>query len=113
LGRGCSFLNSAENAIGSGAIGSRNIIAANEGSGIVVSGSSSVGNEIAGNCIGTDDAGVVELGNLEHGIRIENAGDNLIGGFSAEGSNKIAFNGGDGLFDESGLGNSFFANQIY
>ncbi|MCJ7734862.1 MAG: hypothetical protein MUP11_09965, partial [Anaerolineales bacterium] len=75
-------------------IAERNIISANGGPGIYVRGSQ---NLIAGNFIGTDYFGTVDLGNGTHGISIaDTSSENTIGG-SIQKANLIAFNGKDGI----------------
>ena len=79
---------------GNSDIAERNIISANGGPGIYVRGSQ---NQIAGNFIGTDYFGTVDLGNGTNGISIaDTSTENTIGG-SYQKANLIAFNGKDGI----------------
>ena len=71
-----------------------NIISGNSGPGIFIRGSH---NQIAGNYIGTDISGTVDLGNGTYGISIQDTSDqNKIGG-SVQKANWIAFNTKDGI----------------
>ena len=74
-------------------------------------------NVIAGNIIGTDVSGMIDLGNGSAGIRISGVGsnNNTIGGVAAGEGNVIAFNDNDGLQlqNGSGTGNSMLGNSIY
>ena len=54
-------------------------------------------NIIQGNLIGLAADGIGNIGNLEEGIRIQNAANNIIGGDTVDLGNGIAFNGTDGV----------------
>ena len=105
---------SMNNVIGGAAAGEGNLISGN-GIGILISGASD--NTIAGNIIGTDLTGTIDLGNGSAGIRVSGVGsdDNTIGGTLAAEGNVIAFNDNDGvqLQNGSGTGNSILGNSIY
>jgi parallel beta-helix repeat protein len=75
----------------------RNVIAANDGHGIYIYGSSN--NQVLGNYIGTDTSGVrAGLGNAGYGIVINyNAQYNTIGGTSSGARNVIVHNGQGGI----------------
>ena len=94
---GIEIINSKENQIGlAGSSAARNTIAGNNFHGIVLSGSSSIGNLIQNNFIGTNSSGT-NLGNGGDGIIITSAliitdGLNVIGGSAANAGNTIAFN---------------------
>ena len=91
-----------------------NLISGNTGDGVGLCDAS--GTTISGNYIGTNSAGS-NLGNSGHGITFVCAGvnDNTISG------NTIAFNGGDGIFDQPDYGygtgghvhNKFTQNSIF
>jgi CSLREA domain-containing protein len=68
----------ANNLIGGGTAGERNIIAANTASGILLSGATQT--QVRGNYIGTDVSGVIDLGNSTAGILISGGGSHTIGG---------------------------------
>ena len=89
-----------------------NFIGANGTHGIIIQ----VPNcDIAGNFIGTDSSGTIDLGNAGHGIYLkENASGNTIGG-SIEKSNVIAYNGLNGIFFSSNISDTALItfNSIY
>ena len=82
------------------------------GDGISVSGGG--GNTILGNFIGTDVAGIADLGNGSNGISIDDSPDNTIGGLVAGARNVISGNGGPGLSITGGgaMGNLVVGNYI-
>src|SRR5262249_40399991 len=55
------------------------------------------GNVVQGNYVGTDGAGQAPLGNRRNGILLDNASDNLIGGFTPGSGNLISANPQNGL----------------
>ncbi|WP_435019967.1 beta strand repeat-containing protein [Tundrisphaera sp. TA3] len=85
----------AGNAIGIAAAGAGNVISGNAGSGIQINGPS---NLVQNNVIGTDVAGGLAVANQIHGIAINGAAGNLIGGPGALAGNLISGNGQDGIF---------------
>ena len=92
--------------------GACNLIAGNGDEGIELDGADE--NVIQGNLIGTDVSGAAPLGNTGSGIIFFNSSNrNLIGGTTSEEGNTIAFNGRDGLFVDSGSGNTIEANAIF
>jgi len=101
LAAGASF-----NAIGGTEAGAGNEIAANQGNGIRLTDSSTAGNLIEGNAIGTDPSGTLALGNRTNGVAVVNASNNTIGGTAAGAGNLIAFNGNDGVLVDTGTGNA-------
>ncbi len=69
-----------ENLIGSSDPGARNIISANTGNGVTITGAGTNLNRIAGNYIGVDIAGSIDLGNTSIGVRIDlGASNNFVG----------------------------------
>src|ERR1700730_2213229 len=75
--------NSPNNTIGGTSTASRNIISGNgitAGEGVRIEGSGSTGNQLLGNYIGTDVTGSVALGNTNHGVWINGASNNTVGG---------------------------------
>ena len=71
-------------------------------------------NVIQGNLIGTDVTGGAALGNANHGVIFINVSNrNRIGGTTREQGNTIAYNGVDGLWIDSGSGNTIEANAIF
>lgn len=106
---------SANNSIGGGTDSFCNVISSNTRGGILLVGSGSRGNVIAGNRVGTCASGVKSMGNGGDGIRFSNgATGNFIGG-SGEDGNVIAFNGRNGitLYDSTVGGNSFRGNAVH
>jgi uncharacterized repeat protein (TIGR01451 family) len=71
--------------------GERNVIAANRGNGIATS-DDTTGLVVAGNSIGTDTSGVLQLGNQQNGICLASS-NNTIGGTDGGATNFIEFNG--------------------
>jgi hypothetical protein len=73
-------------------------------------------NEIAGDEIGTDATGSLELGNGSSGIEIDDgASNNSIGGTAAGSGNTIADNAGSGIvvLGATAIGNSIRGNAIF
>lgn len=95
------------NLIGGVTSGARNVIAASS-SGIVVSGIAATGNTIQGNFIGTDITGMNPLPNGWHGVFIEAAAGNTIGGTTPEARNVISGNEAYGI----GVGDDGASNNI-
>ncbi len=84
----------AGNIVGGTLGGSRNIISANAGDGILFTGSEARGDLVQDNYIGTDLLGTTPIGNSLSGIEVTNgAGAITIGGTAAGAANLIAFNG--------------------
>lgn len=99
-----------------GGVGAGNIIAGNDGSGILLDGASVKGTAIIGNSIGTDASGGLNLGNGEYGVLVENGSfGNAIGGILAGFGNTIAFNQRDGvrLAEDAGNSNAIHRNSIF
>jgi titin len=94
------------------------VISGNRGNGIEIQGSN--GNTVVGDLIGTDRTGLLPLPNGGDGIFINNSSNNIIGRTTANtnGSlpgpaNIIAFNSADGVFVQSGNGNTIRQNSIF
>lgn len=101
-------LNVHYNTIGGASPAARNLVSGNSnvgstfgaGVGILILGasfSSSDGNVIQGNYIGTNAAGTAALGNRTTGIQFNVGTGNLVGGAGAGEGNLISGNGGDGI----------------
>lgn len=75
----------------------RNIISGNSRSGVEISGSSAADNIITGNIIGLDKTGVLDRGNMSHGIFVDGAQGTKIGGPLATQRNIISANKLDGV----------------
>ena len=71
------------------------------------------GTTIAGNHIGTDPSGLVDLGNLDKGIDLQNgSGPTMVGGLTAADRNVISGNDDDGMVIWQSAGNVIIGNYI-
>jgi hypothetical protein len=96
-----------------GGAGAGNVISGNQ-IGVTLSDAGARGNVVEGNWIGLQADGVTPLGNVSHGLVITNqASANVVGGVGPEAGNRIAANGGAGVFVWSGTNNTIRANSIY
>ena len=94
--------------------GARNIISGNNSDGVLID--NSTGTTVAGNYIGTDVTGTVDLGNSFNGVRVRGgASSNTIGGVALGAGNLIAYNSQDGVLIEDGtsLNNALLGNAIH
>ena len=109
---GIDSWNSTGNLIGGVVAGARNMISGNGHCGIYLEqGSSS--NRIQGNLIGVNPAGSGAVSNALHGIMVDSATNNLIGGPSFLAGNVISGNAGNGILLRSGAtSNSIQGNFI-
>ena len=107
-------LQSSQNQIGlAGNDIAANVISGNTHDGILIAGALANGNFIYNNFIGTNASGA-GLGNGANGIYInQSALGNKIGNGAASGSNRIAFNGSNGVNVADGSINAVRANSIY
>jgi hypothetical protein len=86
------------NTVGGTATGATNVISANGGSGVYISGSGTSSNVVLGNKIGTDVNGTARLGNAANGVLIQfGATANTVGGTATGAANLISANGRDGV----------------
>ena len=107
---GVRVASSSNNLIGGAAPADRNVISGNNVDGINVSGS---GNTIAGNYIGTDLTGMIDLGNGEDGIWLNAGSANTVGGTSATARNVISGNDWSGIaISNAGSGHVIQGNYI-
>ena len=90
----------------------RNIISANGGSGISISGAGAESNLILGNFIGTDLTGDLARGNSLDGVRILESPTNTVGGNVAGAGNLISANGAAGVSISGATGNNVLGNLI-
>src|SRR3989442_2610005 len=98
LGMGILAIDSPNNVIGGTTAVDRNVISGNS-HGVYITGAASAGNVVEGNFIGTDKTGHVALGNVPfHGVVIDGASGNTIGGLIPRARNVIS---GNGLFGVS------------
>lgn len=92
-GFGVLVIDSANNVIGGVGTRDRNVISGNS-HGIYITGAPSTGNVVQGNFIGTDAAGRAPIGNVPfHGVTIDGASNNLVGGLTPASRNIISGNG--------------------
>ena len=106
-GDGIEVTDGCENQIGGTAENEGNVIAGNQGRGVVISGPNAEGNTVLGNLIGTDRTGGRDLENGDHGVAIlDRATDTEIGGAGAGAGNVIAGNGGSGIHIEDRVRNT-------
>jgi CSLREA domain-containing protein len=99
------------NTIGGTSAAARNVISGNAQDGIVLTGSSSAGNLVQGNYIGTNSAGNAAVANGRYGVYLLNdASNNSIGGTAAGMGNLISGNTSAGI--AAGGTNSFLGNII-
>ncbi|MBK6433693.1 right-handed parallel beta-helix repeat-containing protein [Candidatus Amarolinea dominans] len=98
------------NRIGGVASGERNIIAANQTSGVQIMDAGTTQNLVLRNYIGTDTTGLASLPNGGDGVAIfDGAHHNTVGGTTAAERNVIAYNGGNGV---SISGNGTASNTV-
>jgi hypothetical protein len=97
-GAGGLQVQSANNTIGGITKALANLISGNTGVGVQVTGSTTSGNLVLGNLIGTDFTGVQPLGNGTDGVLINGGADlNTIGGLGSGGNNLISGNTQSGV----------------
>jgi hypothetical protein len=115
---GVAINNAVDNSIGgltaTPGRGAGNVISGNHSSGVLISGSGSVGNQVSGNLIGTDVTGSLALPNSSTGMSIDSAENNLIGGDAPGAGNVIAANRTFGilLLGSRATGNRVAGNLI-
>lgn len=93
---GVSISGSSSNVIGGAVAGGRNLISGNGQGGVYLI-TSSQGNVIRGNYIGTSVTGASALSNTADGVIIVGSADNTVGGGGAGEENVISGNGGRGV----------------
>jgi hypothetical protein len=99
------------NVVGGTTPGERNLISGNGRNGVNIEHSETMWNVVTGSYIGTDFTGTMALGNVGHGVHVDNgAGPNIIGP-----GNIIAYNGESGVsvLGDDTLGNTITGNSIY
>ncbi len=102
------------NTIGGTAAGAGNVISGNQNDGLNLSGGAN-NNQMLGNLIGTNAAGIVAMGNGDDGIQLfDGANNNTIGGAVAGAGNVIADSGDRGISikDPGTHGNTMLGNWI-
>ena len=105
-GHGVHINNSPNNVVGAMRVRSRleliqphrNVISGNGGSGVYISGSAAINNNVSGNFIGVNGSGSAALGNSGNGVTITGGAlGNLIGAIAKETQNVISGNLGQGI----------------
>jgi parallel beta-helix repeat protein len=110
-GDGIDVIGTSSDTIGGTSAGAENLISANSGAGVSISGGAA-GANVLGNIIGTDISETLALGNAGSGIVIADSSDNVIGSTLGSGGNRIAGNQQDGLDILGGSSNTVVANTI-
>jgi hypothetical protein len=101
------------NTVGGDTEGERNIISGNGNDGVRIEGSSTTGNTISGNFIGTVVSGTQALGNGSRGVRISGAPNNTIGGDTEGERNVISGNDvGVSILGSAAMSNTVSGNYI-
>jgi uncharacterized repeat protein (TIGR01451 family)/CSLREA domain-containing protein len=109
---GVSISDSSSNTIGGTSPAERNIISGNGTSGINIYGSSSAGNVVTGNYIGTDPTGTMAVPNF-NGVSFQATSNNSVGGSTAAEANLISGNKNIGvLFTNGSVSNQIKGNII-
>ncbi len=110
---GIAIDDSPNNIIGGTTVGARNVISGNDADGILIQGSSSTGNVIQGNFIGTNAAGTAAIGNFS-GVRLISSPNNTIGGTTTGTRNVISGNTVHGvhIVNVTATGNQVLGNLI-
>jgi hypothetical protein len=107
------YVDDPNNTIGGTTAGARNVISGNTGAGVELDSASAAGNTVEGNYIGWNAAGTAIIANGSHGILINAASGNLIGGTTAGAGNVITGNLGAGVAVLTGTGNQILDNSIF
>jgi parallel beta-helix repeat protein len=103
---------SPDNLIGGTSPADRNVISGNLSMGVRIEQSSSTGNQVVGNFIGTDATGTVALGNGQSGVLIVGAPGNTVGGAASGAGNVISGNGMTGVTLAGTSANTVLGNRI-
>jgi CSLREA domain-containing protein len=107
-------LVAADNTVGGTTAIERNLISGN-GFGIQIAGSTTSGNDVLGNYIGTDATGMASISNERGGILVNDGNNNIIGGTVAGAGNVISGNSSGPPANLSGIsisGSSTTANVV-
>jgi hypothetical protein len=100
------------NTVGGTAAGAGNLISGNGGDGVLIN-NGATGNQVQGNKIGTNAAGLTALANGSQGVDILDGSNNTIGGSAVGAGNLISGNTFEGILLESGAtGNQVQGNII-
>ncbi len=104
-------VSAVSNIVGGTTAASRNVISGNSQHGIRVNDVGSTGNQVRGNYIGTNAAGIAAIPNGT-GVRVESAPGNFIGGTAPGEGNLISGNGGVGVVIDGVNGNGADGNVL-
>ena len=115
VGSGVTIGWSFNSTIGGMEAGARNLISGNGSVGVLVYDIRSTGNRVQGNYIGTDVNGTANLGNSSHGVLIDSAPNNIVGGTATGEPNIIAYNSQKGVvvIGSSATGNRILSNSVF
>jgi titin len=118
LGNGYSgvwLTNASANCIGTGEVGGGNVISGNGFHNVYLQGNGAFSNSVLGNYIGTDSAGMQAIwsATTNHGVIIDDAPANTIGGTTAGARNLISGNYAGILLVRGGaIGNAILGNYV-
>jgi hypothetical protein len=108
------YVNSTPANVIGGVAAARNVISGNGGAGVKIAGLLATGNTIQSNYIGVRPDGLTAMKNISHGVYVTTSASNTtIGGSTPGLGNSIGFNGGDGVYVDSGTGNAIRRNEIF
>jgi hypothetical protein len=106
------FISGANNTIGGTTAGTRNLISSNSQAGVALNGTSSTGNLVEGNFIGTDITGTLSLPNFNVGVTIFNGAVATVGGTTPAARNLISGNAVAGVYIQAVPGSLVEGNYI-
>jgi len=113
LGDGITFNSAPANLVGGTNLAERNVVSGNGKAGILLNGTATRLNVLAGNFIGTDASGLMKLGNALAGVTVTGGSSNQIGSPLPSGGNVISGNLQDGIFiATNSVGNRVQGNLI-
>ncbi|HCV42810.1 MAG TPA: hypothetical protein DGH68_04960, partial [Bacteroidetes bacterium] len=100
--------------IGAAVAGGGNLLSGNYFAGIYIYYPSSTGNVVQNNFIGLDINGNLDRGNLQYGVVLDSASNNLIGGTSPLSGNRISGNDSSGIYftGTTATGNKVLGNYV-
>jgi hypothetical protein len=104
--------NVSANTIGGTTAGAGNVIAANQGNGVLIEGPGAAMNLVQGNFVGTDAASSSGLGNQSDGVALVACTGNVIGGTTASARNVVSGNGDGVTFSSNATANLVQGNFI-
>ena len=111
-GDGIFISNAPGNIVGGTTAAAANAISSNAQAGVHILGVGASANTVQGNLVGTDAAGGLDRGNSQHGVFIDGAPNNIVGGTSASARNVISGNNATGVTIQGATGNVVRGNRI-